>query len=431
MRLSRPFDRMNLPKPPLILLYLFAFLGPLGNIFCPSFFPYQFRLFYLILPSFVFFYTKIYYKELKTLLIFSPFLLYALASSYFCINRPALHYETSMLSRVSLFICEALFMFGGAFYLRNRSPAQEKNRLIRLYLQGFFVSLFVGYILYIGYYLRVIPLHIVDRFTIITQFGWGILRFSPGSYANEYGIVSSFVTSILLLFIAEKKNFDVQIGFSQKTLYFLLFLTFFSLLLTTTRAAYISFLLSIVYIFFISKTFRLILTAATAAVTLFFIIFKDKLSFVITIFLSAFTLQGYLGNSITMRLKHWSEGFEAFNDFPLLGRGFGALFYIHNVYLEMFSELGILGCLTLAAFGMTYLLEHNNTIKKIFFKRWASQKELFSNRVIVLGLIHVFWFAATNHNINHHLTWMVFLLFNINLFAKRKKIPETSPQQAF
>lgn len=421
---------INLSKSPLIPIYLFAFLGPLGNIFCPSFFPYQFRLFYLVLPFFVLFFTKIYYRELRTLLIFAPFLLYSLASAYFCINRPALHYETSLLNRVFLFVCEALFMFGAAFYLRDRPSTLEKNRLIRLYLYGFFISLFVGYALFIGYYLRVIPLSFVDKFTIITQFGWGLLRFSPGSYANEYGIVSSFAASVLLLLIAERKHPDFQIGFSKKTLYFFFLLTFFGLLLTTTRAAYISFLLAIIYIFCVSKTFRLILTVSTIVTAFFFIIFREKLGFVMTVLLSAFTPTGYLGHSITMRFDHWAESFQAFSDFPLLGRGFGALFYIHNVYLEIFSELGVLGCLTLVAFGLAYWLNHSKTIKKIFFKRWASEKELFSNRVIVLGLIHVFWFAATNHNMNHHLTWMVFLLFNINLFTRKKETADTSLQQA-
>lgn len=421
---------MNFANIPLSIIYLFAFLGPLGNIFCPSFFPYQFRMFYLILPLFFLFYSKLYRQEIKTLLSFFPFLMYALISSYFCINRPSLHYETSMLSRVFLFVCEVFFMFGAAFYLRDRIPALEKNRLICLYLYGFFLSLLIGYILFIGYYVHIIPLQLIDRCTVITQFGWGILRFSPGSYANEYGIVSSFVASILLLLIAEKNHPDFQIGFSKKTLYLFFWLTFLALLLTTTRAAYLSFFFGMIYILCTSKRFRFMLCYVSLGVTALFILLGPKLKFLITILLGAFTPQGYKGHSIKMRFDHWTESFQAFSDFPIFGRGFGALFYIHNVYLEIFSELGVLGSLTLVMFGIIYFIQHNKMIKKIFLQRWALKKELFSNRTIVLGLIHVFWFAATNHNMNHHLTWMVFLLFNITLFTKTsKKIFCTSLQQ--
>jgi len=393
--------------------------------------PYQFRTFYFILPTFFLFYTKLYYSELKTLLIFFPFLLYALASSYFCINRPELHYETSMTGRVFLFICEAFFMFGAAFCFRDRSSSNEKNRLIRLYLYGFFISLFIGYILFIGFYLKIFSLAFVNRFMIITQFAWGLLRFAPGTYANEYGIVASFVASILLLLIAERKNPYFQIGLSKRFLYPLFYLTFFALLLTTTRAAYISFLLGIIYIICISRSFRNLLFYALFAGTFILTLIGPKLRFLLMALSNAFSMRGYQSYSMQVRFDHWIESFEAYSSFPLFGRGFGALFYVHNVYIEFFAELGVIGSLTLVAFVIAYFMQHNKTIKKIFFKRWAAPTELFSNRVIVLGLIHVFWFAATNHNINHHLTWMVFLLFNINLFARssNKKMLDTSLQQ--
>lgn len=419
---------MNFANFRIFLIYLFVFLGPLGNLLCPGFLPYQFRAFYFVLPAFFLFYTKLYYKELKTLLLFLPFFLFALASSYFCINRPAMHFEESLVTRVGLFACEALFMFGAAFCLRDRIMAEEKKRLIRLYLSAFFISLFVGYMLFIGYYSKLLSWEMVDKFTVITQMGWGILRFSPGSYPNEYGIVASFVASILLLMIVERKNPSFQLGFSKKSLFFFFGLTFGALLLTTTRAAYLSFVFALMYIFCISKSFRYLSFLGLAAAMIFFIFMGDRLELALEILTSSFKPSYYNDVSMQLRFEHWQESFEAFNTFPLFGRGFGTLFYVHNVYIELIAELGLIGCLTLVFFGVAYFFQHQVAIKKIFLKRWAPPEELFSNRVIVLGLIHVFSFALTNHNMNHHLTWMVFLLFNMSLFARK---PDTSLQQAF
>ncbi|WP_420421788.1 O-antigen ligase family protein [Simkania sp.] len=419
---------MNFANFRVFLIYLFVFLGPLGNLLCPSFLPYQFRAFYFVLPAFFLFYTKLYYKELKTLLLFLPFFLYALASAYFCINRPALHFEETLVSRVGLFACEVLFMFGAAFCLRDRLMAEEKKRLIRIYLAAFFISVLVGYALFAGYYLKVFSWETVDKFTVITQKGWGILRFSPGSYPNEYGIVASFVASILLLLIVERKNPTFQLGLSKKSLYCFFGLTLGALLLSTTRAAYLAFVFALLYIFCVSKSFRYLSFLGLAVVMVFFIMMGDRLELVLEILTSSFKPSHYKDVSMQLRFEHWQESLDAFNTFPLFGRGFGTLFYVHNVYIELFAELGLIGCLTLLFFGLAYFFQHQIGIKKIFRKRWASAEELFSNRVIVLGLIHVFSFALTNHNINHHLTWMVFLLFNMSLFARK---PDTSLQQAF
>lgn len=417
---------------PFTIIYLFAFLGPLGNLPCPNFFPYQFRAFYLILPTFFLFYFKLDGEELKTLLLFTPFLFYALISSYLWMNQPILHIEAATLSRTALFICEMFFMFGAAFKMRTRCSVLEKVRLIRFYLYGFFISLFIGYGLFIGYYLDWIPLKTLDRFTIMTQFGWGILRFSPGSYPNEYGIVSSFVASVLLLLLMEKKTSTFEwVRVSKKIIFFLFLLTFFALLLTTTRAAYLSFVFALFYILFISKSFRLFFCSISLVLSMLLTCLGFNFSFILDILVSALSPQGWSGESIQIRFEHWIESFQALSSFPLFGRGFGSLFFIHNVYLEFLSELGVFGSFILIAAILGYLIQHHKKIKTVFFKKGSSKQDLFSNRVIVLGLIHVFWFAATNHNINHHLTWMIFLLFNIHLFSNRasEQILDTSLKQ--
>lgn len=404
----------------LLVVYLFVFLGPLGNLLTPSFLPYQFRTFYLLLPAFFIFYDRIYFKELKTFLLFLPFLLYCFASSYFAELTPVLHHESSPFQRCALFVCESLFMFGAAFYLRNHPLAREKNRLIRLFLYAFFISLIIGYTFFFGFYLNRVSLSTIERFSVITQFGYGILRFSPGSYPNEYGILASFVASVLLLLIAEKKNPHFQIGIHRRWLFPFFTLTFLALILSTTRAAYLSFFLSLIYIFFISSNFRRLFFINSSILTFFVIAFHKHLGFLFDVFILGFVKMSYKLGSFGLRMEHWIEGLEEFKEFHLLGRGYGSLFFIHNVFLEFIFELGVIGFSILLFFLISYFLEHNQRIKQTFLRRWMNSDELFSNRFIVLGLIHIFWFAGSNHNINHHLTWMIFLLFNMNLFARKQ-----------
>lgn len=411
---------INFAHYRLFLIYLFVFLGPIGNMLTPGFLPYQFRTFYFLLPLFPLFYSRLTYQEIKTLLTFLPLLLYCFASSFFTELTPPMHVESSPIYRGCLFVCESLFMFGAAFTLRFFPLAEEKNRLIRLFLYAFFISLIIGYFFFLGYYAGLIRLTTIQRFSVITQFGYGLLRFSPGSYPNEYGTVASFVTCILTLLTFERKNKTFQIGLRKKSLYPFLILSFIALLLTTTRAAYVSFILGIVYLFFVSASFRKALAKYTLILTALFLLFKNHLQFLIDVYVLGFTKLSHKLGSFGIRVMHWKEGLDAFEDTHLWGRGFASLFYIHNVYFELIMELGLIGMTLLVSFGLSYFVNHSHAIRKIFFKRWMDPQQMFSNRVIVLGLIHIFWFAASNHNINHHLTWMVFLLFNMNLFSKEE-----------
>ena len=404
-------------KIPLFFIELFAFLGPLGTLLTPSFLPYQFRTFYMLLFFFPFFLRRLYHKELKTFLFFLPFFFYLLISAYFAEFKEDF---STPLQRAFLFILEFFFVFGSAFYLRSSIPSLQKNRLIKLYLYGFFLSLIVGYFFFIGFYLQFISLATIQKFSIGTQFGYGLLRFSPGSYPNEYGTVASFVCSILALLIAEKKLKIQEIHFKTSFLIFFFLLTFIALLLTTTRSAYLTFIMSMIYLFCISSKFRNL----TFKIACFFILIISFIFYyfppLINALMGSFKSLFYQSGSVQVRLSHWEEGLKSFDLKPWLGSGYGTLFYMHNVYLQLLFELGVFGFITLIFFLLSFLLQHFHPLKSIFFKHHMSPTNLFSNRVISLGLIHLFFFAGSNHNLNHHLTWMVFLLFTITLFTKKR-----------
>ncbi len=410
-------------KIPSFLIDLFAFLGPLGTLLSPSLLPYQFRAFYILLCFFPLFLGRLYHREFKILSLFLPFLFYLLISAYFAEFKEDFSIP---LKRALLFIFEFFFVFGSAFYLRNSIPSMQKNRLIKIYLYGFFISLIVGYFFFIGFYLQWIPLATIQRFSVITQFGYGFLRFSPGSYPNEYGTVASFVCSILTFLIAEKSTIIQEINFKTSFLYLFFLLAFMALLLTTTRSAYITFVISMMYLFCTSFKFRKLFFTIIffSIITLLFVSYYFPL--LLKVFISSFKALFYQSESVQIRLSHWGESMKSFDLASWFGTGYGTLFYMHNVYIQLLLELGVFGFICLLFFLLSLFLNYFHQLKSVFFKHLMSKKELFSNRVITLGLIHILFFAGSNHNLNHHLTWMVFLLLNITLFSQKAILPDSN-----
>jgi O-antigen ligase len=383
-----------------LLIYLFVFFGPLGTLLTPSFMPYAFRFYHFFLVLFPLFYLKLHDKEWKTALSFVPFIVYCLISAYFTHNKE-FHRDAYPLFRCFLFASQCLFMFGAAFCLKGRN---ESSRLIRIYLAGFFLSLIVGYIFYIGFYLGKISFATLYRYSVETQMGWGLLRFSPGTYPNEYGIISSFALSALLIKFAEKKKF-LTLSFACAT--------FLAFLLTTTRAAYLSYSISLIYLLITSKEIRKLMTKLGLATLAILLILKAYSIDFFKIFIAGVKTISFTYGSTGIRFKEWIKGFEDLNESLFFGSGFSTNIHAHNVYLELLFEVGLIGAVILGV-TLVYYFSTNGHRMSLFFRNYKKYPH------IIVGLIHVFSFAATNHNMHHHLTWFVFLLFNMHLFSNLK-----------
>ena len=382
------------------LIYCFVFFGPLGTLLTPSFMPYAFRFYHFLLILSPLFFVNLRARDWKIVLAFVPFMGYCLFSAYFTHNKD-FHRDAYPLFRCCLFVAQCLFMFGAAFCLRGRD---EKDRLIRIYLSGFFISLVIGYIFYIGFYLGEISFATIHHYSVEAQMGWGLLRFSPGTYPNEYGNVSSFALSLLLLLYAKKKRFLIFIFAG---------LTFIAFLLTTTRAAYLSFGVTLVYLCIASHEIRKMVAKITLFGLALLLVLKAYSIDFFKIFVSGIKTISFTYGSTGVRVAEWLKGFEDLNKSIFLGNGFGANILAHNVYLELLFEVGLLGITLLLVGSLFYYFgEHGHRIRKTF-------KQTNGSQVTIVGLIHVFLFAATNHNMHHHLTWFAFLLFNMTLFSNR------------
>ncbi|MCB1072337.1 MAG: O-antigen ligase family protein [Chlamydiia bacterium] len=387
-------SHLTLDRIQHFLIYCFAFLGPLGTLLTPSFMPNAFRFYHFFLILFPLFLIKLKFNEWKTILTFTPFLLYCLVSAYFTHNR-IYEVDSYPLFRAFLFISQCLFMFGAAFCLKV-----DQKKLIVFYLAGFFISLLVGYFFFIGFYSGFISFRTIEHFSVETQMGWGLLRFSPGTYPNEYGNVASFVLSILLLLYAKKKRFLTLLFAS---------LTFIALLLTTTRAAYLSFGVALIYLCLASTEIRKLLFKFFLFGTVILFVLKAYSINIFSIFIRGLKAISLMEGSAGIRLSYWIKGFKDLDQSIIFGNGFSANIYAHNIYLELLFELGIVGTLLLVSTVIYYLSENSYSIRKLFL-----DKEI-TTQIMIIGLIHTFLFALTNHNMHHHLTWLSFMLFNVSL----------------
>lgn len=373
------------------LVQAFFFLGPLGSLLTPHSLPKPFRFYYVLLPLFPLFFRKMKGQALQIGLIFLPFFLYSFISAAIT-EALGLQIEDDQFFKFCLLFCHFYFVLGAASQITD---AKELKRLISLYLQSFFFMLFIGYAFFIGYHAQLLSFSVIERFSVLAQLAYGVLRFSPGSYPNEFGIVCSFVLSVLILLVLSKEPLR-DWGLSPWKLALFMPLTLGALFLTTTRAAYYCFGSCFLYLFFrYSSKIKYLFAGGVFS----FLFFLQGFGVSLFHFMWSSFFQKIDEGSWGERYFAWLNAFHLFQEHRLFGVGFSAFSQLHNVYLSLLFELGILGSLILAGCFIAYL---------VF--RPSLQEESALDKIRKLGLVHVFWFAASNHNLHHHLTWLIFFL---------------------
>ncbi len=395
---EKPFNKF--------LVNLFVILGPLGNLLTPHLISHAFRSYYLILLTFPFFYRAICQWQAKIVVFFTPFFLYAFISTLL-VDHPEFKKE-EVLFRFFLLLTQFLFVLGASSHFFS---FKEVRALIMNYTKAVFLSVIIGYLLYLALNLEWLSLKIFERFSVLTQTGYGLVRFSPGSYPNEYGITASFTLAILTLIFQEngslsrknplKKNF-----LGRLTFHISYFLTLGALLLTTTRAAYLAYLWSLLYLLWKKKKSAMILIHSSLAILSIVVIFNFFSIDILGVINSGFKFSALETDSLGERLSLWKIASTEFTEKLWLGSGFSYYSNLHNLYLQLLFEMGIFGFFTLIAALFFTLVER----RFWHFKSKVSSNEEFVKKVISIGLIHVLWFGISNHNLNHHLTWFIILL---------------------
>lgn len=426
-----PYRYPNVKKgilPSSFLIKSFVFFGVIGSLLPLPVVPHSFRFYYLLLPAMIIYFMFIGIKgsTFRYIQISIPLLIYLTISASISLTfNGAEQAQENPMFRLGLLFCLFITTILIASYI-DKDNVEYKFNLITLYLKGYFTTLIFGYIFFIGYNNGILTQAFIENFQVMFQEGYGLMRISPGSYPNEYGNVSSFVLSIITLLLMNKKRLkEEKTIFKNRlsSLYILAFggLTLVALFLTTTRAAYISFGLSLVYLIFsqfnVYKIAKSVFSLSFFSVLLFWFVqnyIYDIMSILRTAYYSFFNEDA----SAYERFNAWDIGFDNFKDHLLFGLGFGTSGDLHNTYLQMLFEIGVVGVILFFLTFITYMVVHKN--KKTVIETTNIKYEIFS-KTKNLAILHVLWFATNNHNVNHHLTWFCVLLVLLHTYKVKKK----------
>lgn len=381
----------------------FCFFGPIGNLIPVLPIVHSFRFFYIIafLGALCFTFQFNRMKENRYLFALSvPLIIYTFISALVgLLGNTSADPAENLLIRWTLMMVMFFFVL---YASSGHHTAENCRRYIKLYLYGYLVSMIAGYIIFAGYYEGIIPFDVLQYIEVLPQLGYGMLRFSPGSYPNEYGIVSSFALSVITYLLLSKNN-----SFSKKTLVIMYLFTFVALVLTTTRAAYIAYGLCLLFLLFRQamsfhlKRIVFLIFVVVSLIALALYVIQTNYYDILAVFEVGYDSFTSNTGSSAERFEAWDIASKSFLDENYItGLGFGSLGNMHNVYLELFFELGLLGTGLLLATFMLYSIAFKAVLRDEFF-----------SVITTLGMINVFWFAVSNHNLNHHLTWFVVLLF--------------------
>ncbi|MEC9358092.1 MAG: O-antigen ligase family protein [Pseudomonadota bacterium] len=411
-------------NPQAVVYAGFCLLGPIGALIPVPGLPSSFRFYYALLPIgiVVFACRGINRKVFTDFLIMMPVVVYMVISAgilYAYHDVSDLSNDDNPIVRVGLFTSMLLFALALGSYLWRNEPRSAESAIaervlgLRLVLLGYVITLAAGYVFFVGYYLGVLSVEFIDKFQVLTQFGYGLLRFSPGSYPNEYGIVSSFMLSIWTLLIMQRiplKQARSKLSLPMALLGPLYILTLAALFLTTTRAAYVAYVAALAYLVLRGGTaatkLKRVSIAAVAALVL--VIGAQSYYDVLGLIEQGIRAFSDPNASAASRFVAWRYAWLQFCDSPLVGTGFGSQHGIHNTYLQFFFELGVLGSVLIGIAGLLLLGRYAQRPRR---SGDQDSEDLSVLRVAKnLALLHVLWFAMSNHNLNHFLTWLCVLL---------------------
>lgn len=304
-----------------------------------------------------------------------------------------------------------LFLQMIAFVVYYAADSKEKvEKLLKFGLFSVSITLVFGYFQQIGFYFGFYNPHLYAGIhsTFVDVYG-AFLRFSPGTFANEYGKILQTCGLLLvgLLFLDR----SILKGFRRKVYTFLLIVIVFTLIINLTRASWLVFAAGTLFILFIARVkLRTIISIAIVfGIILYILSFLSQLISEVNA-LSAVgerfsELSDVRSFSAGQRLTYWSIAWEAFLKHPFIGNGWGGYIATHNVPLQLLAETGFLGLLTY--YGLM------GWISWLMYQGWKVAEDKFLKEVqfsILIAFIGCHIFDMTNHGIFHFVLWYLIAL---------------------
>ena len=271
---------------------------------------------------------------------------------------------------VVIFVASAV-----TYYVKTE---KDLKKLMNLFLMSCFIFSFTANIAYFGFY---------D----------GVVIYGPGSlkegitqdlsrdiiYSEIYGISPSnlvFGVSALAIVFIPYLNWKVW----QK--YFLLFIVIFGVIISLKRLAIICLILTVLYYLIVEKkkghniwVLVIPILIFSVGTTYYDLIFKRFFGA-----LNSINASGVTDSSSNIRLSRYNMAWQFFLDAPLFGQGAGYLIFIHNGFLEILANLGLLGLVLFKP-----IIKPLKKIKISFYNPWAIA-------LIILMLTLVLLEAAIN-----------------------------------
>lgn len=241
-------------------LCLVLFIGPSGKFFFPVEIG-SLKLFMLFSIAALFFLLHQGLNKQKFFYVSGILFVYALFIFMSLLANPSASAAESLRSNSFVRSLIHLGVFFGfclmAISLYSLRPS-EKFKIIRWAINGYVVVTILGLVLYIATVVGIVPRSVYVKFVTLDQQAYGFVRFSPGTYANEWGILASFFSGLLIIVAAkaiENKRLEVV---NPKLVVVLIILSMLGLVLATTRTAFGAFFLSIPLIMYYAKSPKLI-----------------------------------------------------------------------------------------------------------------------------------------------------------------------------
>lgn len=303
------------------------------------------------------------------------------------------------------------------------SPQEFLLKIISLVSSlGLFSAVFALFLLCFGeiefresFFLQKISFGPVQIFQIIQPFYPSFAPHSLFSNKNFFGFflsISTFFTFFLYFF---KKKFLYLPS---------LFLQFFVLLLTYSRASLLSFLG-----FFIG--FFLFLFLKKKSSFSFFVLFPLLLLFFVSFFLSPKFWLTQITDGFNKRTDLWKTALSCWRESPIFGKGFNSTYSInlqihglylsaHNVFFNLLCELGIIGVFLFSLLWFYPL--------KVGFDNWRKTKS--PSKILFLSMllgyqVGVFIEELFETRIFYHFTlpiWGSFTLLLLHPFFEEEEI---------
>lgn len=290
--------------------------------------------------------------------------------------------------------------------------------LIEQSYRGFITISLIGGVLYAMYVSGAGMAALYPHFVSLEQEAYGYIRFSPGTYPNEFGIISSFFT-ILSILLYDR--------YRQSRYLVWLMLSLVGLFLASTRAAYITAFLGLLTVLMLhpDRRTRLLIIALPVVVLPPLAALLSYLSFdVIAVVVGGYEALLSGRGSSAQRAQDWSQAIREFLDQYLFGSGFESLSasQLHNVPLQLLHGLGILPLFAIAVPALIFfVVQKRGAVSVVYFR---TENAARTARLIRLVLAeHVLIFALTNHNQAHFFTWLLFLLACLTFRSRYEAVP--------